>query len=185
MGPERKESAMPVVNPIPREKAHTDVAGIYDSLTKKFGRMPNIFANMAHRPAVLKNFLALYASVMNEGTVEPKLKELAYLKTSRLNGCEYCYRAHAASGKPAGVTDEQLRSLEFYRSSKAFNEKEKAVILYAERLTRGAAGIREGSLAELRKHLSEDQIVELTLVICMANFTNRFNDALEAEPDVG
>ena len=31
----------------------------------------------------------------------------------------------------------------------------------------------------------EGQIVELTLVICAANFTNRFNDALRAVPDLG
>jgi len=37
----------------------------------------------------------------------------------------------------------------------------------------------------LRKHFSEDQIVELTLVICAANFTNRFNDGLRVEPDLG
>ena len=46
-------------------------------------------AVVAHRPAVLKNFLPLYGAVVNEGTVEPKYKELAYLKTSMLNGCEY------------------------------------------------------------------------------------------------
>ena len=43
----------------------------------------------------------------------------------------------------------------------------------------------EGSLTELSKYYSEDQIVELTLVICTANFTNRFNDAMQSEPDLG
>ncbi len=66
-----------------------------------------------------------------------------------------------------------------------FEDKEKAVILYAERVTRGAAAIRDASLAELRKFFDEGQIVELTLVICAANFTNRFNDALRAVPDLG
>ena len=66
-----------------------------------------------------------------------------------------------------------------------FDEKEKAVILYAERVTRGAAAIRDGSLAELRKFFDEGQIVELTLVTCVANFTNRFNDALRVVPDLG
>jgi len=37
----------------------------------------------------------------------------------------------------------------------------------------------------LRKHYDEGQIVELTLVICAANFTNRFNDALQNLPDLG
>jgi len=45
--------------------------------------------------------------------------------------------------------------------------------------------MREGTLEELKKYYSEDQIVELTMVICIANFTNRFNDALQAEPDLG
>ena len=80
---------MPVVNPNPKEKAADAAKPIYDDLTKRFGRVPNIFAVMAHRPAALKNFLAFYASVMSEGTVEPRYKELAYLKTSILNGCEY------------------------------------------------------------------------------------------------
>jgi len=80
---------MAAVNPIPKEKAAAEVKDIYDALTGKFGRMPNIFAAMAHRPAVLKHFLPLYGAIINEGTVEPKYKELAYLKTSMLNGCEY------------------------------------------------------------------------------------------------
>ncbi len=84
-----------------------------------------------------------------------------------------------------GITDAQIQALAFYRRSPVFDEKEKATLLYAERVTRGAAAIREGTLQELKKHYSEDQIVELALVACMANFTNRFNDALEVEPDLG
>jgi alkylhydroperoxidase family enzyme len=45
--------------------------------------------------------------------------------------------------------------------------------------------MRERTLQEMRKHLSEDQIVELTLVVATANFSNRFNDALQVEPDLG
>ena len=41
------------------------------------------------------------------------------------------------------------------------------------------------SLMELREFFDECQIVELTLLICAANFTNRFNDALRVVPDLG
>ena len=80
---------MAVVNPIPKEKAGEELAELYKGLGGKFGHIPNFFGIMAHRPAVLKNFLPLYASVISEGTVEPRYKELAYLKTAMLNGCEY------------------------------------------------------------------------------------------------
>lgn len=80
---------MAVIDPPPRENAPDDLKAVYDGLSKTFGRVPNIFAVMAHRPGALKAFLPLYAAVMREGTVEPRYKELAYVKTSLLNGCEY------------------------------------------------------------------------------------------------
>jgi alkylhydroperoxidase family enzyme len=40
-------------------------------------------------------------------------------------------------------------------------------------------------MEDLRKFFTDDEIVELTLVVCMANFTNRFNDVLKVEPDLG
>ncbi len=61
---------MAVINGIPREKAPADLAPIYDNLTKTFGKVPNIFAVMAHRPGALKNLLGLYGAVMNEGTLD-------------------------------------------------------------------------------------------------------------------
>ena len=79
---------MVVVNPIPKGNADAEVHGVYDALAGKFGRMPNIFGVMAHRPAVLSSFMPFFQSVMG-GTLEPRYKELAYLATSMLNGCEY------------------------------------------------------------------------------------------------
>lgn len=52
-------------------------------------------------------------------------------------------------------------------------------------MTRGAAALRDATLEDLRKYFSEDQIVELALVVCTANFTNRFNDALRVPVDLG
>jgi alkylhydroperoxidase family enzyme len=80
---------MAIVNAIPTDKAPPDLKPVYENLAKTFGRVPNIFGVMAHRPSALKALLPLYGAVMNEGTVEPKYKELAYLKTSLVNGCEY------------------------------------------------------------------------------------------------
>lgn len=80
---------MPVVSPLPQEKASAEVKPIYQSMQEKFGRMPNFFGMLAHKPEVLKNFLPLYAAITGPGALEQKYKELAYLKTSMINGCEY------------------------------------------------------------------------------------------------
>ncbi len=80
---------MAVVNPVAKDKVADEARPIFEDLAKRFGRVPNIFGVMAHRPEALKSFLPLYGAIMTQGTVEPKLKELAYLKVSLVNGCEY------------------------------------------------------------------------------------------------
>jgi len=80
---------MPVVHPVPSDRAPKELQDTYQGLSKKFAKIPNIFGPMAHRPKALAAFLAFYGAVASEGTVDPKLKELAYLKTSMVNGCEY------------------------------------------------------------------------------------------------
>ena len=75
--------------------------------------------------------------------------------------------------------------LPFYERSNLFNEQEKAVIHFADQVTRAATTIREADLAAMRKYFSEEQIIELILVVGVANFTNRVNDATLAFPDLG
>jgi len=77
---------MSEIKPLVKEAASSEVHGIYDALTKKAGKVPNIFALMAHRPDVLAKFPPLYGAIMEGGSVEQKFKELAYLKTSMING---------------------------------------------------------------------------------------------------
>lgn len=175
----------PVVTPISKEQAAPEVQPIFDKLTHVFGHMPAFYGTMARDPQALTNFMALYSAVISKGSVEAKYKELAYLKTALINGCEYCFQAHSASGKKNGVSDDQLKALGFFQRSQLFDAKEKAVILFAERVTRGASAIRATALQELKQYFNDDQIVELTLTVCIANFTNRFNDALNITPDIG
>jgi uncharacterized peroxidase-related enzyme len=173
------------ISPISKESAAPEVQPVLDKLTQGFGKVPAFFGTMARVPEAFAAFLPFYTAVIEHGTVERKYKELAYLKASLINGCEYCFRAHSASGKKNGVTEEQIKALAFFHRSPLFDAQEKAVLLYAERVTRGASAIRPPALNELKQYFNDDQIVELTLAACVANFTNRFNDALLNVPDIG
>jgi uncharacterized peroxidase-related enzyme len=176
---------VPGISPISKENAAPEIQPILDKMTQGFGKVPSFFGTMARVPEAFANFLPFYSAVIDHGTVERKYKELAYLKASLVNGCEYCFRAHSASGKKNGVTEDQIKALAFFNRSPLFDAQEKAVLLYAERVTRGASAIRPPALDELKQYFNDDQIVELTLAACVANFTNRFNDALLNIPDIG
>jgi uncharacterized peroxidase-related enzyme len=173
------------IAPISKEEAAPEVQALIDKISHGTGKPPAFFGTMARFPGAFATFVPLYTAIIEGGTVERKYKELAYLKASLINGCEYCYRAHVGSGKKNGVSDAQIQALAFFHRSPAFDAKEKAVILYAERVTRGASAIRPAALNELKQYFTDDQIVEITMATCVANFTNRFNDAMLNVPDIG
>jgi uncharacterized peroxidase-related enzyme len=149
-------------------------------LEGKAKRENHFFRSMANRPEVLRAFVPLYGAVVGEGMVDRRTKELIYLTCSYANECAYCTASHTASGKKAGITDEELRALQTEQDH-GFSEPERAAIRYARELTQTADAAE--SRAALKEYFNDRQIVEITLVAAMANFTNRFNNGLEVRPE--
>lgn len=150
------------------------------SLEAKAKKPNPFFRSMAHNAEALKTFVPFYAAVVGPGTVERRIKELVYLACSYANECAYCTAAHTASGRKAGITDDELRALQTEQDH-GFTEPERAAIQYARELTQNAAA--DDSRAALLEHYNDQQIVEITLVAAMANFTNRFNNGLQIMPE--
>ena len=63
----------------------------------------------------------------------------------------------------------------------SFSPKEQAALKFAERLTRDPHAIGDADIANLKPHFSEPEIVDLDLLIGLANLTNRFTDPLGAD----
>jgi len=84
-------------------------------------------------------------------------------------------------GRAAGVTAEQLHELPVYKSSEAFSALEKMVLEYAELMTATPVEVPDGLFAELRRCLSEAQLVELTATIAWENYRARFDHAFGIE----
>src|SRR5437867_5192900 len=89
------------------EHANPEVKQIYDGTLR--GKPGNAQKAMAHRPEVLKNFLAFYASVGR--SLDRKLYELIYIRVSQINNCHYCLQHHLASSKRVGLTAEDWNAL--------------------------------------------------------------------------
>ena len=154
---------------------------ILGKVTQKSGKIANIWKLWSHSPGLLEAFLP-FNKALSKGTLDHKLRELAYVKASQLNDCAYCANAHKAGALRVGITEQQLAELPNYATSAAFSPVEKLVLQYTEELTRTAKSGEE-IVAELRKHLSPQDIVELNLTVGTANLTNRFNMSLLTDLD--
>jgi uncharacterized peroxidase-related enzyme len=158
------------------EDATPEVKEIYEKALR--GKPGNAQKALAHRPEMLKNFLPFYASVGR--SLDRKLYELIYLCVSFINGCHYCQQHHVASSKRAGLTAEDWQALKA-GSYARFAEKEQTALAYAEKLTRTPHDITDADIEKLKKHFSDAEIVDLHLLIGLANLTNRFTDPLGLE----
>ena len=90
---------------------------------------------------------------------------------------------NSAVGRDAGITDEQLGELAGFETSPHFDRREKAVLRYAEGMTRTPAEVSDAVFAEVRALFTSEQIVELTAAIALENFRARFNCALKVGSD--
>jgi len=149
-------------------------------LEAKGKRANHFFRIMANRPKVLEAFVPFYGAIMGPGAVDRRIKELIYLTCSYANRCAYCTAAHVAGGKKAGITDEEMQALQSEQDA-GFSEPERAAIRYARELTRTADA--NTARDALLQHFNDEQVVEITLVAAMANFTNRFNNGLRLQPE--
>jgi uncharacterized peroxidase-related enzyme len=143
-------------------------------------RASYFFRTMANRPEVLKAFIPFYGAIMGPGSVERRIKELVYLTVSFTNRCAYCSAAHIATGTKAGITGDEMAALKAGEDG-SFTPVEQAAIQYARELTISASA--DNTRAALEEHFNGEQVVEITLVASMANFTNRFNNGLMLQPE--
>lgn len=119
------------------------------------------------------------AAVWNpEGSVPELAKELVFLRTSIVNRCEACTRAHTASAKRRGLTEAQLTALRNpARWQEAFAPNEIVLLDLADRLIAHADDLGEALIARLREHYDDRQIAEILLVAGQANMNNRAGEA--------
>ena len=164
------------VSYVEMDQASPEVREIYEKTLK--GKPGSVQKLIAHRPEVLKTFLPFYASVGR--ALDRRLYEMVYIRVSMLNGCHYCLQHHLAASKRVGLTRDDWQNLKGGQHGN-FSEKEEAALDFAEKLTRDPHSIADGDIQSLKLHFSDAEIVDLDLLIALANFTNRFTDPMGAE----
>ena len=157
-------------------QASAEVKEIYEGKLK--GKPGSIQKALAHRPVMLGNFLGFYASVGR--ALDRKLYEAVYLRISLINGCQYCSQHHIQGAKRVGLTPEQMKALKEGNYA-GFSVPEQAALRYAEKLTRTPAGASDNDFMDLKKDFSDEQILDLHMLIGLANLTNRVTGPLALE----
>lgn len=171
---------LPMVDPLPEATQK-----YFDICLDKLGMIPNVLKAHAFDIEKLNAFTALYNDLMLADSGLTKLeREMVAVVVSATNHCYYCLTAHGAavrhlSGNPA--LGEQL--VMNWRVADV-TPRQRAMLGFAEQVTRASAQITEDDRQALRDHgLTDRDIWDLINVAAFFNMSNRVASATAMAPN--
>lgn len=168
------------IQPASPEKAQPAVQEIYKALEKKLGKVPNIFLNMGNSPAVLKGFLGL-SDAAGQTSLNPKVREEIALIVGQTNQCKYCLSAHIAMAKGVGINDQEILQA---RKAMSQDPKTQAILAFAKTVVEKRGNVTDQDVSTLKsKGVTDQEIVEIIMIIALNMFTNYFNHITDPKID--
>lgn len=177
------------------------VNGILDFSQQGFGDT-QMFGLIARRPELLKRVAAMFAYFLagDGGLIEPALLELMRLRGANLNACTYCATVRlqpvAAQVRPkeaalglidiSGMTKAQaVAALKDKVDTQALSPREVAAIHLVDRIVIDPHSVDDALYAELRRHFSEDEIIELVCASSLFTWAGTLNTTVRLETGAG
>jgi alkylhydroperoxidase family enzyme len=142
---------------------------------------------LAHQPAALAGWMlpneAIRLARVKTDLDYVKIQQLVIIKTSALNRSAYCMSHNVPLGKKVGLSEAQIKAAQAkdYMASPDLDARQKAALRWAEAVTLMQARDDDDAFAAMKRHFTEQQIVELTVFCGMWNYSNRLCEALHVD----
>ncbi|MGE0563052.1 MAG: carboxymuconolactone decarboxylase family protein [Pseudolabrys sp.] len=135
-------------------------------------------------PELSNVFQQLAELVMVSPNNLPKqLRGEIFTMASIAGGCQHCQAHGAYTLNLLGVDPERIRDIWTFEQSEHFSEAERAALRLARDGASVPNAVEPSHFAELRKHYSDRQIVEMLAVVSLAGWFNRWNNSIATVTD--
>lgn len=133
-------------------------------------------------PAAIKAMLGVEERI-GKSALEKSLTELVRLRASQINGCAFCVDMHTTDARKGGESERRLATVVVWRETPFFTDRERAALEWTEALTLVShEHVPDAVWQAVRPHFSEEELVDLTLLISAINAWNRFAIAFRKLP---
>jgi alkylhydroperoxidase family enzyme len=133
-------------------------------------RNTNLHKLLVNSPDMARAFNGVGNFIRFKSKLNPRLRELAILQVGWLEKSEYEFTHHVKIGKEFGVTDEDIAALmiETEGIQSKLEPLARAVLKGAREMTRDLE-MSMTTFAEIKRHLSNEEMVDLVLTIAFYN----------------
>ncbi len=140
-----------------------------------------IVSALANVPELLGPTLGFIGTALGSGAVGTRHKEFAILRTSALQGCQYCIHAHTTVAIDVGLGADEVRALRGELPiEQAFpDEAERRLIRWIDAMAGATGPVPVEVWDDVRADFAEHLLVELSATIGATMFLNRFATGFE------
>lgn len=145
---------------------------------RKFGTMLDPARAMGHSPRVSTACALLELQIPRWKSVDRQIQDLAVMASAVAIGCPWCVDFGYWESHNHGIPAEKIEAIQNWSDSDLFAPLERLVLSYATAMTVTPPAVTDEMIDALREHLSERQMVELTMLVAVENMRSRFNAAV-------
>lgn len=175
---------MELVDP---ETAPPETRAAYEEIRRDWGGM--LFTDwrpLGFSPTIMVAVHKLFFYLQGEqggSLTDVRDKELVAIKTSYMNGCDYCLGHNVDFGQEVGLTVAEIQAAVSpdYTESEVLSDQQKTLLRWTETVTRNTAEEDDEAFAEMKRYYSDAEIAELTLMSALFNMWNRFTKAMHIQ----
>ena len=169
---------MPRLRYIEESEKTPQTAAMIESAKRTGAPDPRVVSIMT-RSAVGSAWVECWNKVLYGGVLPHKLKEMCRIKISVAHQCGYCSTVRSNVAKAERLTEDMIDALDDYAASDKFTPREKAALRYAELFKQGEHAIDKDEVyAELQRHFSDEEIIELGMLCAQTDGVGKFVKSL-------
>jgi alkylhydroperoxidase family enzyme len=115
--------------------------------------------------------------------LDPKLRELGQTRAGWAVGSQFVYSQHCKSCRGLGMPEDKIDAIKEWQVSPLFDEQERAILAFVDYLVQMRGRMPEAIMTNLKRFLTDEQIMELTYTTCLYDMHAVITKALRLEFD--
>lgn len=163
------------------DKASGRTKELFTTINDQLGMVPNMMRTMGNSPAFLGAYLN-FSTILEQGTLGPRLEELIALTVAEANQCQYCASAHTYIAKNMKKIDNA--TIQAARTLGKIDAQTDAALKFAHSLVEKRGHVSEAEVKAVRDAgFTEGEVGEIVGHVALNTLTNYFNSAAETVVD--
>jgi alkylhydroperoxidase family enzyme len=185
---------MPRLRQVPRADADPVALAMYDRLFgerdpvtepgTETGTPGNWWTVFALVPDCLKHAVQGFRFYRDSARkIDPQLRELGQTRAGYARGSRFVFSQHCKSCRAVGLSEAKIEAIPHWTVSDQFDPRERAVLAYTDALVLEGGRVPDAVFNELKRHLSDEQILEFTYITALYDMHAVMSRALRLEYD--